>query len=415
MGSKTSLLYYQGDGIRMANATAYNLSESHKDSFSKNEIGPLMNYLFLPLMMSLLFVEAVREFIGQIYFQNLSVMSLGPSILLVFLLLSPVIVVILRRLQAESLLMISGIGVVLFRFIMPFVQAISTLYMLIAGLVVAFFGIYLPIALSIRFEDVPDSLPSGPVLFSMAFCFAVAIDLMSRTVGATWDLSTGLLGILATPVLCIATALLLYRSYTTRNAISPELPSPRTTSKTKAAVYGLGFGGVLFTVLTFLAYPNVIARWTASSYEIATISIIIALIVYAMLSVHEVGEHLLMRKELILIINLLAVVAAIDLAYLLSPFAGLLAGTSLLAFILDLRLLWGYLESSNANLTDYAIFHFIGMLVLLCLTLFYVLTLVAGMLIPALEGLTPYLILISFMLAVLPSLFAGLSKREVVA
>ncbi|NHJ14198.1 MAG: hypothetical protein EAX95_11010 [Candidatus Thorarchaeota archaeon] len=397
----------------MANATTQSLSENHVGSFAKNEIGPLMNYLLLPLMMSLLFLQAIREFIGQIYFQNLGAMSLGPSVLLVFLLLSPIVVVILRKLRSESLLMISGVGVVLFRFIMPFVQSSSAFYMLSAGLVVAFFGIYLPVALSIRFEGMPDSLPSGSALFSIGLCFAIAVDLMWRTVGATWDLSTGPFGLFIGPLLCIITALFLYRGYTARNPLSSELPASRTTSKAKAAFYGLGFGGVMFAVLTFLAYPNVVARWTVSSYEIAAISIALGLIAYAILSVHETGEHLLMRREFILIINLLAIVAGVDLAYLLSPVAGFLAGASIFAFVLDLRLLWGYLEKSNANLTDYVVFHFTGMLVLLFFTLFYVLTLIAGMLLPALEGLAPYLILISFALAVVPSLIVGFSRKEV--
>ena len=122
-----------------------------------------------------------------------------------------------------------------------------------------------------------------------------------------------------------------------------------------------------------------------------------------------------MRREVLLVVNLLALLTAFDLAYLLSPFAGLLAGVSIFAFMLDLRVLWGYLNLHNATLTDYAIFYFTGMLILLFLTLFFVLTLVAGMILPALEGLSPYLILISFVLAVLSPLILGINKKEVVA
>ncbi|MFW9910768.1 MAG: hypothetical protein ACFFEF_19605, partial [Candidatus Thorarchaeota archaeon] len=58
-------------------------------------------------------------------------------------------------------------------------------------------------------------------------------------------------------------------------------------------------------------------------------------------------------------------------------------------------------------------FYFNGMLMLLLFTLFYVLTLVAGLLLPALEGLTPYLIVISSILAILPPLILVIFKKEV--
>jgi hypothetical protein len=384
-------------------------------SFASEEIGPLMNYLLLPLMMSLLFLQAVREFIGQIYFQNLGAMSLGPSVLLIFMLLSPIVVILLRKIRVENLLILTATAVLLFRFIMPFVQEISSLYMIITGLAVAFFGMYLPVAFSVKLEEMPDSLPSGPVLFSIGFCLAVAIDITLRTIGVTWDPSIGPFGLFIAPIFCVITGLILYKSYTSRNTFSSDMVSISTTSKIKAAALGLSFGGVMFAILSFLAYPNVVARWTASSYEIAVVSSLIGLIIYAMMSVYSRLEYLLIRREFILVVNFLSLLTAFDLAYLLSPFAGLLAGVSIFAFMLDLRMLWGYLKSHNASLTDYAIFYFMGMLILLLLTLFYVLTLVAGMILPSLEGLSPYLILISFVLAVLSPLILGISKKEVVA
>lgn len=399
----------------MTSATIQGQSSEAEASTVGNELGPQLMQLLLPLMMGLLFLQAFREFIGQIYFQNLGEMALGPTVLFVFLLLSPAVVIVLKKIRIESLLMVTVIGIILFRFIMPFIQTSSVLYLTCAGLVVALFGMYLPVAVSTRLDGASSSVYSGPALLSTGFTLAIAADLTIRTLGITWDFSVGPYGFLIAPVLCIVTALIAYEAFSLSTArLSSVADLPRTTSKATASVAGLGFGGVMFAVLTFLAYPSVVARWTASSYEIAAISVLLGLIIYGLASVSVVASRVLLRKEVILILNLVALLTALDLAYVLSPLAGILAGVTIVAFMMNLRILWGYLSSGNATLTDHALFHFMGMLIVLLFMLLYVLTLVAGQILPALKGLSPYLILLSFVLAVAPALILSVVRKEVV-
>lgn len=400
----------------MASTPAQYSSDKTEFSFAKETMSPVMNHFILPFMMTHLFLQAIREFIGQIYFQNLGAMSLGPSVLFVFLLLSPIAVPLLKRIGRENLLGLTIVGVILFRFMMPFLQTVSILYLVSAGLAVAFYGMYIPLAISMRFKGQTESLPASPVMFSTAFCLAIAADLTLRTLRVTWDPSAGPLGVLIAPTLCAFTALIAYESYLlSRGRLLPVESSKRSTSRFWMFTAGLGFGGVMFAVLTFLAYPNVIARWTASSYELAALSIILGLVAYALMTVNAAVKQLLMRRTVIMVVNLVALLAAIDLAYLLSPVAGILAGVTIFAFLLNLQLLWSFMSSRNASLTDYAIFHFAGMLLLLLFTLFYVLTFIAGQILPTLEGLSPYLILLSFVLAVAPTLILILGRKEVIA
>lgn len=373
-----------------------------------------MNHLLLPLMMTLFFLQSVREFIGQIYFQNLGAMSLGPSVALIFLLLSPAVVIPFRNAQAESLRVSSVIGVILFRFIMPFVQTTAMLYMITAGLTVLFYGMYLPVATESQFKAEPSPALSVPNLFSAAFSLAIAGDLMLRTLGITWDLSTGPLGIVIAPLLCVLAGSFAYLSHLLPSAVaSSQVSEPSSISRGAVFAAGLGFGGVMFAFLTFLAYPNVIARWTTSSYEIAGLSVILGLITYALAVLNTRLVQQLSRKPTLAALNLLALLAALDFAYLHSPLAGVLAGITTFVFMLNLRLLWGLLGSRNATLTDHALFHFSGMLILLLLTLLYVLALVAGQILPALEGITPYLIISSFALAATVPLALALGNKEV--
>lgn len=378
------------------------------------ESGGLFRFFLLPLMTTLLFLQAFRVYIGQVYFQNLSEMSLGPSILLVFLLLSPAAILLVRNIQNETLLILTATGVAAFRFIMPFVQTALAAYLLVAGMTVAFYGMYLTVAVSMRSKDKQESLPSDTLLLSIGISLGIAADLTFRNIGVTWDPTTGPLGILVAPVLCIVTFILIYASC----SASKETPSAsaqmtRTASRMKITFAGLGFGGVMFAVLTFLAYPNVLSRWTNSYYEVASISVFGGLIGYVLIATSTTGRNLLMQKKIIIPLNLVTLVVAIDLAYLLSPFTAVLAGVTIFAFMLNLRILWMFLSSHNAHLSDYVIFHFAGMLLLLFLLLFSVLTVAAGQILTTLEGLTPYLILIGFVLAVAPALVISAGSMEV--
>lgn len=400
----------------MASVTVDKISETSRIPQPREEMDLLMIHFILPLILTLLFLQAFRAFIGQIYFQNLGAMSLGPTVLFVFLLLSPVAILPLRKVRIQILMFMTVLGIILFRLTMSFIPPVSILYLVSTGLVVAFYGMYLPIVVTVR--NISKSKPGlpGSLLLSLAISLAIAADLTLRAIGITWDVSTGPFGFVIAPILCILATIAAYMSYVIpRSGLSIGEDMVHTTSKMKVSAIGLGFGGVFFAVLIFLAYPNVIARWTVSSYELATISIIVGLVAYALMTVNSATSQLLVRKEVVLILNILALLTAIDLAYLLSPIAGILAGITILAFMLDLRLFWNYLESHNATLTGSVVFHFTGMLILLLFTLFYVLTLVAGMILSALEGLSPYLILISFILVILPSIVLVTRRKEVVA
>ncbi len=388
-------------------------AEGVRNALSRDEVSVLMNHLLLPLMMTLFFLQSVREFVGQIYFQNLGAMTLGASVALVVLFLSPAVVIPLRGFGVEVLRMLSVTGVIVFRFIMPFVQTTAELYMMIAGLTVLFYGMYLPVATAFLYRAEPSPMPSMPNLLISGFSLAIAADLMLRTLGITWDLSTGPLGIVITPLLCVLAGSFAYLSHLYPSSMS-EMRAASSISKSKVFLAGLGFGGALFSFLTFLAYPNVIARWTAGSYEIAGLSILLGLITYTLVTVNASLYQRLNRRPTVVLLNLLALVAALDLAYMHSPLGGVLAGITSLVFVLDLRLLWDFLGSHNATLTEHAVFHFAGMLILLLFTLLYVLTLVAGQILPPLEGISPYLILSSFALPAILTVGLALEKGEVV-
>jgi hypothetical protein len=383
------------------------------------EEGPaLLRDLVLPMMMTLFFFESLRVFIGQIYFQNLGAMSIGLSVLYVFLLLSPIAVIILKRVGSFMLTIVGAAGITILRLALPIVALSASSTLLLAGLLTALYGVYLPSTLAIAPSDYPSDLPSRAEMTVAGFALALAADITFRALGATWDVTVGPSGFPITILLSLMAFIVLWIVYKEQKGIVQidTHPSEGLKSRLFTAFLGAGFGGFMFLITSFFAYPSSVARWTNTDYETPLLMIMIGTLLYAIV-VHNSSFRCIMKRiDGVLTANLFLVLVAADLVFLHSPFVGIEAGLGTFVLLMDLGVLWSHMSQSGSDLFGSGVFHLIGMIVLLFFTLFFVLAFVAGQVLPALEGFAPYIIMVAFGLLTLSSVLASynLGAEEVI-
>ncbi len=370
-------------------------------------------HLFVPLFMMLFFLEALRVFIGLVYFQNLSTMSLGLSVLYILLLLSPVMAPLFSRFNLWRTVLLTAVLTIIFRAGIAIAQFFSAAYVLVsAGGVVFFFGVYITLSIASYVEEWPSILPSKNRLLTLGVVIGVALDTMLRLLGSTWDLSIGPIGVLITCILVILATVVLGIAHL-------SVPVMRLFSSTEAApvarlyrvLSGAGIGGVLFLCLSFLFYPNVVARWTESSFESAVVGIVIVPLLYVLFSQNSSFCRILERPIYSIVAGLFIFVSAVDLVVIHSPLAGLTSAAALFASFVVLSVFWTDLERTRSTLVHVTLLHTTAMATMLVLTVFYVLSLVGGQILPALAGLAPYLILLSSIMTVFAVVIHTLRMR----
>ncbi len=372
-----------------------NATKAIRNALDQETTFALTNIL-VPFFMTLFFLESLRVFIGLVYFQNLSTMSLGLSVLYVLLLLSPVVTPLFVQIGLRRAILLTSTLIVAFRTGIVLAQVVSTEYTLpSAGAVVFFFGIYLTLSISSYIENRPTGLLRSEAL-TIGLVMGISLDMMLRMLGNTWDLSVGPMGPLITTILIILAIVVLVMAHITAPGI--RLPTPEEVvpvSGWNRAIAGVCLGNVFFLCLSFFLYPNVIARWTASSFELAVIGIVSAQLVYVLSSQHPSFHTFTEQPVCRAVAGLILFVGTVDLAIIHSPLTGLTSAAALFASFMIISMSWTDLERARTSLSQVAVFHTIAMATLLIMTVFYVLSLVGGQILPILAGRAPHLMLLS--------------------
>jgi endonuclease/exonuclease/phosphatase family metal-dependent hydrolase len=227
----------------------------------------------------LFFLQLLTDFVGGIYVFGLLGTSLPPEVATVILFLSPFLLLAARgRLSPRTLHSVAYLTL-LCRVVAVFLPPRSA--MLANGLGTGLFLIFLP-ALLWHLGRRRDH-GAGPIL-GAALLLAVALSIMLRSLGATYDLTgQGLFRVVAI-LLAISGGWLLPR-VTNRppdmesRSIDPS--SPASTGRT--ITLGIGLAGVFLLTYFAFASPAVISRWTGTGYLAILAVIVLALIGFAWL------------------------------------------------------------------------------------------------------------------------------------
>lgn len=372
----------------------------------RQDDGPwLLLHILLPMFMTLFFFESLRVFIGLIYFVNLGAMTIGVSVLYIFLLLSPIVVLFIKKLGAYRIAIFSAVGIVIFRLLMTLLMMNMSLTLVISGIGTMLYGIFITAITATHLQNTSEYLPKKAVSISMSFSLALAMDIMFRALGSTWDITIGSYSIIVViPLVIMAFIIIWLTSSVYGTVIQGDSITPKgKKSRLVRMLLGVGFGGGLFILYVLFAYPNVIARWTSASYESVSVSILIALLLFPILMQMPKIKKFVFTRGIIFLLNILLFVALVDIIYLHSLLGPLLAGIAVFTMMVDLGIMWDIVNTKSGDIIDSGLFHFFGMFLFLFLVLFYALSFVAGMILPALEGMIPYILMFATIMVFLIS------------
>ncbi|MGD2251346.1 MAG: endonuclease/exonuclease/phosphatase family protein [Anaerolineales bacterium] len=237
---------------------------------------------FLYGILFLFFLQLTSDFIESIYAFGLLQTSLPTEIVMVLLLLSPVVLLFPRKGLPTWLLLALGELMLLCRVVEVSLDTRGR--MMIAGLGVALFLIFFP-SLLWKLRETKNK-HAGPML-GAGLCLAVAFSILLRALGSGFDISTygwfqSIGWVLA--ILGGALLVLLWPEKLASGAeSSPEVEGGQRASTGKTL--GLSLGTISALALLYFAFaaPNVIARWTGSSYILGVALLAAALVLFALL------------------------------------------------------------------------------------------------------------------------------------
>ena len=205
----------------------------------------------------LFFLETARELLGATYNMNLATMSINVSVISIFAFLSPVLYFGISRINTRTLVLSSGILLVISRVFMAF-NPDATVYLFCTVVAVASFGVFLPAYICRH---------TNTLAFVCAATIGAGADVVFRALGDTFDITVyGIAGqpLCAVMVVVLAVCFLaaLFSWYTAKTETNPG-------NKPVRPLFGVGIGAVGFLYIAFLGYPNNVAQWIGGPYILA--------------------------------------------------------------------------------------------------------------------------------------------------
>jgi endonuclease/exonuclease/phosphatase family metal-dependent hydrolase len=222
----------------------------------------------------LFFFQLLADLIASIYAIGLLSVSLTPEVVCALLLLSPVMLMFLRKAPSGRALALLGSLVLLSRIIEVMLPTRGRMF--VSGLGVAVFLVFLPAYLGSH----PDE--TGARFMGIGLAFGVSLSILLRTLGSGVDLSSmGRFQVVGWGLASLAAVLLLRILPLPAETNPPALPSdkPGAGRARPAKVIGLSLGIATAIVLLYFAFtcPAVIARWTGDSYLLILALLLLAL------------------------------------------------------------------------------------------------------------------------------------------
>jgi hypothetical protein len=251
---------------------------------------PLGSLIVVNILLNLFFIQGLRAFVPGIYssmfhvvFGQEVVKNLLSLLSFLFIFL-PGLSGVLIKIRGKTGLMYFSLWVVtLLRLALAF-HLPPVFETVGAGLILAFWGFYISSFLSGWLEQKDGIAQDLKVsLFIVTFLCALLIDYFIRTLGLTQDLSLLPPGIVAdywyltqylwllVQVLLTGIVIYLVRKYFPQLFMKSEAGSSEKKETGGKLFIGIGLGMFLFLLFNLLLYPNVIAMYTTTSYDLNNI------------------------------------------------------------------------------------------------------------------------------------------------
>lgn len=316
----------------------------------------------------LMFFQSTRQFIATIYYENLTGMGFSPTILYLIVFLSPLLMFLLRVINVNIVLIVTGVIIVAHR-LYGSLDSEASLYLIFHAFVIVAFSVYLPAFLTtyyslsakLRRYTIPAAAITGPVI-------AVLLDITLSALGNTLDPTvvglvsrsgdTVLHPIFISLPICAATLYFLHRNHA---IVKKELISSRTVQRSGVPVStilpGICFGFLLTNLFVFMGYPGAVIRWTTGDYDLAVCCTALSLVVLVVLLQWERALNFLFRPAVQVALNAIQLLVVLDIVFFDSGAAQYLLGVALASLLIDLFIFYQAVASRN-----YSIQYFIRLL-----------------------------------------------------
>jgi len=244
----------------------------------------LIAYLVVPLMATLFFIEAFRTYVPGLYIAMFHVVFQDPGwtgsllILLTLILFSvPLFTNLLcKKFGQMKIYLVSLFIIALARLVIAF-HLSSLLETILAGLIIAFYGIFFTLFLKRLVEnDLKADLKAKVSIFSIVFIGAFLLDSVVRTIGFSLDISLvtahlnpelwSSLQYLWLIVQIPLSVLLVLFAVRTRTLITPQEEKVAEDLQNEPWILNaVGLGMFFFLIFNVFLYPNAIAEYTNTS------------------------------------------------------------------------------------------------------------------------------------------------------
>lgn len=259
--------------------------------------------IILYSILFLFFLQLISDFVEAIYAFGLLGTSLPVETVCVLFLLSPVVLLLLRKGVTGKLLVLTGEAMLVSRVVEAMLDTRGK--MIVAGIGVGCFMVFFPSLL--RYLDDDETRGNG-LTFGIGLTGGLALSILFRTLKSGTDLSTyegfqSVGWVLAT----IAGVLMLDLS-----ARAEKTPQSGSRSFHVPRVVGLCLGLTSVFVLLYFSFasPNVIARWTGASYLFVILVTLLTLCLFVYLLTKQ--RLAALTPKVILIWNILFVLALVS-------------------------------------------------------------------------------------------------------
>jgi endonuclease/exonuclease/phosphatase family metal-dependent hydrolase len=249
----------------------------------------------------LVFFQLLTDFIHFIYAFGLMGTSIPPEIVSVLFLFTPLILLFKRKRFSRVVLLLLGLLVLLTRGIEPLLE--SKARMLVSGLGVGGFLLFLPALIGFQSDQ-----KEGPSWSSLALSLigVISFSTLFRSWGSGLDLSTkGSFQVLGWVYVLIGSYLL----------ITTFRDQPLIADKSVKTGFGhltlqcIGFTSVLALVYFAFLAPNLMVRWTESSYLLITSLLTISWLAIAVMLTFSPGILNRLKPAVVVVWNLIFTLA----------------------------------------------------------------------------------------------------------
>jgi MFS family permease len=394
-------------------------------------------YLFIPLIATLFFIEAFRTYVPGIYIAMFHVVFqdegwIGSLMLLLTLLLFFVPLFtnyLCKKFGQKKMYLVSIFIIALVRLIIA-CHLSSIIETVLAGVIIAFFGIFISIFLKrLMQNDLNLELKAKVSIFSIAFIGAFLLDSLIRTIGFSLDISlvTSHLNPELWPSLQYLwlivqvplSVLLILFSIRTNTIIIPQekMGDAEELRNEPLILTACGLGMFFFLLFNLFLYPNAIAQYTGTLSAIIgpflTASIILVLL-YLLFAKTSIVYNI----KINLCFNLILLLALAAFLFLgkASPYPiGILMALSVAIMFLNTHLLIINMSTTRKpgiQISQFSKIMTYGLLFLILMTFLHDFTTDHAFTIEAFQGFGPLILFIGGCLFALMTLLAHVQLNQ---